>query len=158
MKTVHHHLFSLRTLTGYALFGLLGLASPSLSAQTFTGRKFLVETPASFRAIIHPGDRDEAITIHLENYSAGAVRIQVLNQAQQPVYDDYVTRPGYLARLDVSALPAGTYTVSLRSRTARQTQQFLINRSASRHVVIAAPPTKTDSLFANKFLLISTLR
>ena len=160
MKTFHHHAVSPRTLTGYALVGLLALASPSLSsAQTFTGRHFLVETPTSFHAIIHARCPERSHhRFDLENYSAETVHIQVLNQAQQRVYDDYVKQSGYHARLDVSALPAGTYTVDLRSRTARQTQQFLINRSATpRHIVMATLPTEPDSLFTANALSINKL-
>ena len=152
MKKLHHPLFSRRTLTGFALFGLFALASRSLSAQTFTGRKFLAETPASFRANIHASAQQEAIIIHLDNQSSGDVHIQLLNQAQQPVYNAYVTQPGYHARFDVSALPPGIYTVDLRSRTAWYTQQFLIERSATRHIVMATPPTEPDSLVTDNSL------
>lgn len=149
MKTFHQHPFSLRTLTGYGLFGLLGLASPLLSAQTFTGQNFLIEIPASFRAIIKASARQETITIRLENRWSKAIRIQILNQAHQPVYNDYVTKTGYYTRFDVSALPYGTYTIELSNRYARQTQQFLIERSDTRRVVMGADPPRPDSLLAN---------
>lgn len=138
----------LRSVTVSALFGSLALGSPSLVAQTFAGQAYLAESPVSIRAYIQPDARKEAIKIRLENRGAKAVRIRILDENQQSVYDDYVTKPAYYGRFDVSALSYGAYTIELSTQTARHTQGFRLERSLAGHIVMVVQPAKLDSLLA----------
>jgi len=138
----------LRSVTVSALFGSLALTSPSLMAQTFAGQDYLAESPVSLRAFIQPDARKEAIKIRLENRGSKVVRIRILDENQKPVYDDYVTKPAYYGRFDVSALSYGAYTIELSTQTARHTQRFHIERPIAGHVVMVTQPTEPDSLLA----------
>ena len=137
MKTINAFLFP-RNVINRVLMAGFALVSPSLYAQTFTGRDYLNESPVSIRAFVYPDARKEAIKIRLENRGAKAVRIRILDENQKPVYDDYVTKLAYYGRFDVSALPYGAYTLELSTQTARHRQGFRLSgpwlgRSSSRH-------------------------
>ena len=130
------------------LFAGFALTSPSLYAQTFTGRDYLDESPVSLRALVYPDARKEAIRIRLESRSPEVVRIQIKDEAQKTVYDDYVSKPKYIGRFDVSALPYGVYTVELSNRTARHTQEFRIERLGPATGGIVMTTQTTDRLLA----------
>lgn len=138
----------LRSVTVSTLFGSLALTSPSLVAQTFAGQDYLAESPVSLRAFIQPDARKEAIKIRLENRGSKVVRIRILDENQKPVYDDYVTKPAYYGRFDVSALAYGAYTIEVSNRSARHTQEFRIESPAAGRIVMATQPTEPDSLIA----------
>ena len=139
-----------RTLAGCTFIGIALMTSPALHAQTFAGRAYLAESPVSIQAFIYPDARKEAIKIRLENRSANAVRIRVVNEAKRTVYDEYVAKPTYYGRFDVSALPYGAYTVELSTTTARHTQAFRLEPQTDRRIVMAAPPAQPDSLLAKQ--------
>ena len=139
---------ALRSITVSVLFGSLALTSPSLYAQTFAGRDYLAESPVNLRAFIYPDARKEAIKIRLENRSSEGVRIQIVNEAQKMVYDDYVANPTYYGRFNISALPYGAYTVVVSNRSARHTQGFRIESPVAGRIVMANQPTEPDSLIA----------
>lgn len=122
------------------------LISPSLHAQTFAGRDYLAESPVSLRAFVYADAQKAAIWIRLESRSPEAVRIQIKDEAQKTVYDDYVSMPKYLGRFDVSALSYGAYMVELSNRTARHTQAFRMEPPATGGIVM--PPRTTDRLLA----------
>lgn len=136
-----------RSLISRVLFAGFALTSPSLHAQTFAGRDYLDESPVSIRAFVYPDARKEAIRIRLESRSREPVRIQIKDEAQATVYDDYVSKPKYIGRLDVSALPYGVYTVELSNYTARHTQEFWIERPATGGIVMT---TRTTDLLLAK--------
>ncbi|GAB3642825.1 hypothetical protein [Spirosoma arcticum] len=137
-----------RTLVSRVLVAGFALASPSLYAQTFAGRDYLTDSPVSIRAFIYPDARKEAIKIRLENQSSEGVRIRIVNEAQQTVYDDYVTKLTYYGRFNVSALSYGAYTLEISNRTARHTQGFRIESPAAGRIVMATQSTDRDSLIA----------
>ncbi len=147
MNTIHTIPLPI-TLISRVLFAGLALISPSLYAQTFAGRDYLAESPVSIRAFIYPDARKEAIKIRLENQSSTGVRIRIVNEAQKTVYDDYVTKPTYYARFNVSALPYGAYTVEVSTRSIRHTREFRIESPTAGRIVMATPPMEVDSLIA----------
>ena len=144
----------LRNVISRVLLAGFALTSPSLYAQTFSGRDYLDESPVSIRAFVYPDTRKEAIRIRLENQGAKAVRIRILDENQKPVYDDYVTKQAYYGRFDVSALPYGGYTVELSTQTARHRQGFRLERPLAGHLVMAVQPTEPDSLSAQNLFVI----
>ena len=133
---------------GGSFFGIFLLMAPTLSAQTFTGRDYLAESPVNFQAFVYPAQRKPVINIRVENMSAHAVRIQIKNEAQQTVYDDYVSKQKFAGRFDVSALPYGTYTVELTNHTTRYRQAFRIESLKAQRIVMITQPTESDSLIA----------
>ena len=141
-----------RNVISRVLLAGFALMSPSLYAQTFTGRDYLAESPVGIRAFIYPDAQKEAIKIRLENRSARVVRIRIVNEAQQTVYDDYVTKPAYYGRFNVSALSYGAYRLEISNRTARHTQEFRIESPAAGRIVMATQPTERDSLIAANVL------
>lgn len=145
--------FRPRTLVSRVLFAGFALTSSSLYAQTFAGRNYLAESPVSIRAFIYPDARKEAIKIRLENQSSGAAHIRIVNEAQETVYEDYVAKPTYYGRFDVSALPYGAYTIEFSNRSARQTQEFRIESPTAGRIVMAIQPTDQDSLLAKQLIL-----
>ena len=147
MNTVHTRP-PRRKLLSYMLFAGFAFVSPSLYAQTFAGRDYLAESPANFRAFVYPAQRTPAINIRIENRSARAVRIQIKNEAQQTIYDDYVSKQKFAGRFNVAALPYGTYTVELTNRTARYRQAFRIEQLKAEHIVMITQPMESDSLLA----------
>ena len=135
------------------------LISPSLYAQTFTGRDYLDKSPVSIRAFVSPDAQKEALKIRLENRGAKAVRIQILDENQKPVYDDYVMKLAYYGRFDVSALPYGAYTIELSTETAWHRQGFRLERHlagqvVAGHLVMAVQPTEPDSLLAQNLFVV----
>ncbi|CCH56470.1 hypothetical protein BN8_05809 [Fibrisoma limi BUZ 3] len=140
---------SLRNLISCVLFLGFALTTPSLYAQTFAGRDYLTESPVSIRAFIHPDARRTAIIVRLDGYPSGAVRIHITNEKQETFYNDYVSKPKYAGRLDLSALPYGVYTIELSDRFARYTQQFRIEPKMTDRIVMITAPPKSDSLLAS---------
>ena len=137
-----------RNLINRVLIAGFALTSPSLYAQTLTGRDYLDESPVSIRAFVYPDAQKAAIKIRLENREARMVRIRILDEDQKSVYDDYVKKRAYYSRFDVSALPYGAYTVELSTQTARHRQGFRLERSLAGHIVMVVQPTERDTLLA----------
>lgn len=135
-----------RNFISHVLFAGFALISPSLHAQTFAGRDYLDESPVNLRAFVYPDARKAAIQIRLESLSPEAVRIQIKDEAQKTVYDDYVSKPKYLGRFNVSALPYGVYTVELSNYTVRHTQVFRLEPPATGGIVMTT--RTTDHLLA----------
>ncbi len=153
MKTIYAFPIP-RNFINRVLLAGFALISPSLHAQTFTGRDYLDESPVSIRAFVYPDTQKEALKIRLENRGAKAVRIRILDENQKPVYDDFVTKQAYYGRFDVSALPYGAYTVELSTQTARHRQGFRLERPLAGRIVMAAQPAEPDSLSAQNLLII----
>ena len=141
-----------RNVINRVLLAGFALTSPSLYAQTLTGRDYLDESPVSIRAFVYLDARQEAIKIRMENRGSRMVRIRILDENQNPVYDDYVSKLAYYGRFNVSALPYGAYTVELSTQTARHRQGFRLERPLSGHLVMAVQPMKPDSLSAQNLL------
>lgn len=134
---------------GRMLFASFALTAPSLSAQTFAGRDYLAESPVGVQAFIYPDARKTALKIRLENRTSDVVRVRIVNADRKTVYDDYVTKPTYYGRFDVSALPYGMYTVELNALTVRYTQDFRIEQASASRIVIITQPIHTDSLLSS---------
>ena len=147
MKTLHT-IVNRCTGVGGIFFGIFLLTTPTLFAQTFRGRDYLAESPVNFQAFVYPAQHTPVINIRIENWSTHAVRIQIKNEAQQTVYDDYVSKQKFAGRFNVSALPYGTYTVELANRTARYKQVFRIEPLRAERIVMVTQPTESDSLLA----------
>lgn len=147
MKTLHT-IVNRYAGVGGSFLGIFLLMAPLLFAQTFTGRDYLAESPVNFQAFIYPAQYKPVINIRIENRSAHAVRIQIKNEAQQTVYDDYVSKQKFAGRFNVSALPYGTYTVELVNRTARYRQAFRIEQLKAERIVMVTQPMERDSLLA----------
>ena len=143
------HTYSpLQNLAGRVLFLGFALTTSSLNAQTFGGRDYLAESPVSVQAFISPDAHKIALRIRLENRTSNAVRIRIVNEDQKVVYDDYIARPTYYGRFDLSALPYGAYTIELSNRNGRQTQPFRIELQTNQRIVMVTNPPKRDSLLA----------
>ena len=147
MKTLHT-LMNRYAGIGRAFFGIFLLTTPTLYAQTFTGRDYLAESPVNFQAFVYPAQHTPVINIRIENRSAHAVRIQFKNEAHQTIYDDYISKQKFAGRFNVSALPYGTYTVELVNHTARYRQVFRIEPQRAERIVMVTQPTESDSLLA----------
>lgn len=147
MKTLHT-LVKRCTGVGGSFFGIFLLMAPTLFAQTFTGRDYLAESPVNFQAFVYPAQQKPVINIRVENRSTHAVRIQIKNEAQQTIYDDYVSKQKFAGRFDVSALPYGTYTVELVNHTARYRHTFRIEPLRAERIVMVTQPTESDSILA----------
>ena len=147
MKTLHT-IVNRWAGVGGGLFGIFLLTAPTLFAQTFTSRDYLAKSPVNFQAFVYPAQHKPVINIRIENRSAHAVRIQFKNEAQQTVYDDYVSKKEFAGRFNVSALPYGTYTVELSNRTTRHRQAFRIGSLRAERIVMVIQPTASDSLLA----------
>ena len=152
------HTYSpLRSLTGHILFLGFALTTPSLYAQTFGGRDYLAESPVSVQAFISPDAHKIALRIRLENRMSEAVRIRILNEDQKTMYDDYIARPTYCGRFDLSALAYGAYTIELSNRNGRQTQSFRIEPQTNQRIVMVTNLPKRDSLLArHRFSILQT--
>ncbi|RIV27729.1 hypothetical protein DYU11_05360 [Fibrisoma montanum] len=148
MNTIHLRP-PLRSLTSFVLVLGFALTTPSLYAQTFAGRGYLVESPVSLRAFIHPDTGRTAIIMRLDGYPSGSVRIHITNEKQETFYNGYVSKPKYAGRFDLSALPFGVYTIELSDRHARYTQQFRIEPKWTDRVVMVTDPPRRDSLLAS---------
>lgn len=138
----------LRNLVGHVLFAGFALTTPSLYAQTFAGRDYLAPSPVSVQAFIYPDAHKTALKIRLENRTSDAVRVRIVNADQKTVYDDYVVTPTYYGRLNLSALPYGTYMIELSNHTARLNRTFRIESSTVGRIAMVTNPPKPDSLLA----------
>ena len=137
-----------RNFISRVLMAGFALTSPSLYGQTFAGRDYLDEAPVNIRAFVYADAWKEAIQIRLESRSSEVVRIRVVNEEQKTVYDNYVSKPTYAGRFDVSALPYGVYRVEPSNRTARHTQEFRIERPRPANGGIVMMTQTTDRLLA----------
>lgn len=138
----------LRNVASRVLLAGFTLTSPSLYAQTFAGRDYLAELPVSVQAFVYPDAHKTALKIRLENRTSDAVRVRIVNADQKTVYDDYVAKPTYYGRFDLSALPYGGYTIELSNRHTRQTQSFRIEPQTAERIVMGTDPSRRDSLLA----------
>jgi hypothetical protein len=148
------HLISIhpRFSVAIALLVCFGLSTPTLHAQTFTGQAKLNELPdPGFQALVCPvATKPSTISINFDNKARGSVRVQIRDQWEKIVYDEFESSVYYRQYFDLSSMPAGIYTVSLSKPYAVYTQTFRIEPPTPGRVVAVSEPSATETLIVKQ--------
>jgi len=141
-------------LVGVAAF--LSMASP-IHAQTFMGRPQLTASPMSFEASVYPITNCPAtIKLSFNNRSSGGVHVIIRDEKGRKVYDEFETIAIYRRRLDLSLMPAGTYTVEVGKRDDLFIQAFTIEPPTMGRIALAGQPVpKNPDVPVDKKLIVS---
>lgn len=117
-----------------------------LYAQTFLGKSSLTEHPSSLQVQIVPVSNATAVRIYFENQGHGTVHLQIRNSNEKVFYDELEAKRLYKGRFDLASLPAGLYTIELRTLDARHTEMIRIEEPTAGRIVAVvnqSEPTHT---------------
>jgi hypothetical protein len=117
------------------------LPVPTLYAQTFLGKSSFTEPPSSLQVQIVPVSNATAVRIHFENQGRGTVHLQIRNSNGKVFYDELEAKRLYTGRFDLASLPAGLYTIELRTLDARHTEMIRVEEPTVGRVITLAEPT-----------------
>ena len=132
-------------------------AASSTQAQTFMGQNQLTATPSGLEATMYPvAGRPATIRLNYNNPTAGGVWVIIRDEKGQKVYSEYEKVTQYRRRFDLSAMPAGTYTVQLKKQNDLIAQSFTIDPPTVGHITMGSQPVrKTPELPVDKKLIVS---
>ncbi|GAB3048497.1 hypothetical protein [Spirosoma pulveris] len=128
----------------------IGLFSPVVQAQTFAGQSVLTEPPASLRAIITPVANSLVVRIRFENQGRGSVQLQIRDRKGTILLDELQPKRFYAGQFDLASLPAGLYTIELRTLDARHTDTIRIEPPLSGRVIAVSEPTATEKMIVKQ--------
>lgn len=113
---------------------LLALSAP---AQTLRGQSGLSGSPVPFEASVYPILTElSALKVSFNNPSGNRVWVNIRDAKGWLVYSEPSTGRQYRGHLDLSAMPAGQYSLELRYRTGSFTQPFVIEPAAPGHIAL----------------------
>lgn len=97
--------------------------------QKILGARELLLDPGSQSSLLYPNPANDHFILGINQQAAGAVRIQIVNAQGKIVRsDNYVKQSGYWQqRIPVAQLPAGIYTIHLKSGRFEATHRLLKN-------------------------------
>jgi dienelactone hydrolase len=97
--------------------------------QKILGTRELLLDPGSQSSLLYPNPANDHFILGINQQAAGAVRIQIVNAQGKIVRsDNYVKQSGYWQqRIPVAQLPAGIYTIHLKSGRFEATHRLLKN-------------------------------
>ncbi|RIV25475.1 hypothetical protein DYU11_09265 [Fibrisoma montanum] len=144
---VYHTSSQLRTLISCLL--LVGSALPSLYAQTVSTPGSSAASSTTLRAIVRP-DRHRSGCFNVFCESRSYTQLTIRDKNQKEVYSAPIPVRNYAARLNVSALPYGEYTVELRNHQDHFAQTFRIEPPVDGRIVLLKSPLPIDSLLAER--------
>ena len=127
------------------IFGFV--ATASVQAQTVQSQSGQNESNELFSAVMYPmNDSSPGIKVNFNNLSKGSVRVVLRNQQGKALYDEYEPTARYRRRFDLSAAPAGEYTIELSKRDKQYTQTFVIDAPVGRRIALKTEPNTDKNL------------
>jgi hypothetical protein len=145
--------FFLHNLSCAALVLVLSIGlTRATYAQTLTGQVKLTESPSTgFQAFVYPvAAKPSTIRINFDNKARGSVRVQIRDQREKIVYDEFESSVYYRQYFDLSSMPAGVYTVSLSKPYAVYTQTFRIEPPTPGRVIAVSEPSALETLIVKQ--------
>jgi hypothetical protein len=121
------------------MLAILGATTPSVQAQTFTGKPDLTQQPNTLRTIITPVANSSILRVRYENDGYGTVRIVLRDERGTIVYEELQPKRKYSGQLDLTSLPNGAYTLVLQTPQSRHTEHIHVNTPTSEHIVLITP-------------------
>ncbi len=123
----------------FLLLLVLGFTSPIASqAQRAGAQPNGAPAPAPLRVIIQPLPNSPLLRVRYESDQYGSVRFQIRNERGSVLYDDMLRSSRYVGTFDLADLPAGRYTVELRTPTDHLEQAIRLGKPMPAVVALVA--------------------
>ena len=132
---------------GAALLGLAALfaAAPAALAQQLDRTNPVLKvaqtthaaSSGELRAVMFPAGSPLKVKVSFENPALERVVLTVRNEAGEVIHTSMVGRQKtYVAKIDLSALSDGDYTLQLKGESSRYTQPFRIHTETARLALV----------------------